>query len=26
MNGGINTMYFWDDNILSSGQEPAEDC
>jgi len=21
-----NSMYFWDDNTLSSGQQPAEDC
>jgi len=26
INGGTNSMYFWDDNILSSGQQPAEDC
>jgi len=26
MNGGINTVYFWDDNTLRSGQQPAEDC
>jgi len=26
INGGINTPTFWDDNTLSSGQEPAENC
>jgi len=24
--GRTNTMYFWDDNTLSLGQQPAEDC
>jgi len=26
INGGTNTVYFWDNNTLSSGQQPAEDC
>ena len=26
INGGTNTTYFWDDNTLSSGQQPAGDC
>jgi len=26
INGGTNTTYFWDNNTLSSGQQPAEDC
>jgi len=26
IDGGTNTTYFWDDNTLSSGQQPAEDC
>ena len=26
VNGGTNTMYFWDDNTLSSGHQSAEDC
>ena len=26
INGGTNSTYFWDDNSLSSGQQPAEDC
>ena len=26
INGGTNTRYFWDDNTLSSDQQPAEDC
>ena len=26
INGGTSNMYFWDNNTLSSGQQPAEDC
>jgi len=26
INGGTNTTYFWDDNALRLGQQPAEDC
>jgi len=26
INGGTNSMYFWDDNTLSSGQQSVKDC
>jgi hypothetical protein len=26
VNGGTNTVYFWDDKTLSFGQQLAEDC